>query len=471
MENKNYQRILLMRMHSNQLGEVKHPHHIYPPLLLKYMETLLKQEGYEVKLIDAWLPLPEQKNILETVTEWGPDVAVLMANPIDSRAAFGLGHNLKKHHECFLVAVGQEVGLHLGRFSTPDCPFDVALSGESEVELLSLINRLNAKGADATRKKYAVSHDLKPFVVHDLNKLPFPTYEPEEVERYCFSAYPLRMKKHARWGFLLSSRGCPYECYFCSPVMRKTYGTKVRLRTAENVVDEIEHLMGLGINVISFEDDDLTAKRSHVLGICREIRQRQLDIHWICHARVDELDGELMQAMKDAGCILLRIGVESASDRILQLLRKNPKKKDWKPLCQSVFREARKLGIATNALVIIGNPDETREEAEATINFVCSLNPDMVQVHFFTLYPGSPAYEEHKGRVPEDQIAKMHHYNLPLVNMSQLTDEELWELRGAFYKRFFLRPVFVMQHLYHYSLFYLTNPKVFRQLSNVAGIL
>lgn len=470
---KNYQRILLMRMHSALIGKVKHPHHVYPPLPLKYMEALLEREGgYEVRLIDSWLPSQTQGDLVERVKAWSPDVSILMANPVDSQAAFDFGAEMKRQDGCFLVAIGQEVGLNLGSFLSATSPFDVALPGESEVEALSLVKNLNSQGPETVRAFYrSSSNGLKPFTVNDVDGLPFPTYERDEIESYCFSSYPLRMKQKARWGFVLSSRGCPYGCYFCSPIMRKTYGAKVRTRTAKNVVDEVEHLMGLGINVVSFEDDDLTARKEHVLSLCQEIKRRKLRINWISHARIDELDPSLMREMREAGCILLRLGVETGSDRVLKLFRKNPKGMNWKETCKSVFAEARRLGIATNALVIIGSPDETREEIEATIELTLELNPDLIQVHFFTLYPGSPAYEEYKDRLPGDQISRMHHYNLPLVNLSRLSREELWKLRSLFYKRFFLRPSFVFSHIYHYGLFYISNPKVFRQLSKVTGIL
>ena len=82
---KEYRRILLLRIHSPFVGKVKHPHHVYPPLPLKYVEALLKNEGgYEVKLIDSWLPFQEQGDLVDTVNAWSPDVSVLMANPVDS---------------------------------------------------------------------------------------------------------------------------------------------------------------------------------------------------------------------------------------------------------------------------------------------------------------------------------------------------------------------------------------------------
>ncbi|MFC2173539.1 B12-binding domain-containing radical SAM protein [Acidobacteriota bacterium] len=232
-----------------------------------------------------------------------------------------------------------------------------------------------------------------------------------------------------------------------------------------------KHLKGLDVNVISFEDDDITAKKSHIRGICEEIRKRDLKMSWIAHARVDELEPALMAEMKKAGCILLRLGVEAGSERVLKLLKKNPKGLDWKKTCKSIFHEARRLGIATNGLIILGNPEETREEVENTIRLVLELDPDMIQVHFFTPYPGSPAYEDYKEQIEKDQISRMHHYNLPDINLSAISPEVLWKLRGKLYKKLLLRPSFILKHLYHYGPFYLTNPRVFKQLSKVAKII
>jgi radical SAM superfamily enzyme YgiQ (UPF0313 family) len=163
--------------------------------------------------------------------------------------------------------------------------------------------------------------------------------------------------------------------------------------------------------------------------------------------------------------------VESASYRILGLFRKNPRNLPWREMCLSVFRAARDIGIATNALIIMGGPGETREEAERTIDFVLDLDPDMIQVHFFTLYPGSPLYDEFTGVVSRDEIARMHHYRLPAVNLSRMTLDELWQIRSLCYRRFFLRPSFLVRHLRLHGLFYLLNPRVVRHLSRVSGIL
>jgi anaerobic magnesium-protoporphyrin IX monomethyl ester cyclase len=441
-------------------------------MLLKYIEALLKRDGrFEVRLLDGWLRDGTPVALQRKLANWSPDVVVLMPHPVDLRGAVDFARDLRSQDGAFLVAVGPAVDLNRPALLSADSPFDLALPGESEAETLAVVERLNTEGPAAVRAAYRSAGEGRPFTVDDLDSLPFPSYSKSEVASYSFSSYPLRMSRPARWGFLLSSRGCPYGCYFCSPVMRKTSGPVVRLRRARSVVDEIEHLMACGANVISFEDDNLSVSKDHLLGICREIRQRCLAVNWICHARVDELDQSMMKEMKEAGCVLLRLGVESASDRVLNLLRKNPRGLPWMGVCKTTFAAARRAGIATNALVIIGSPGETRDEVEQTIELVLELDPDIVQVHFFTLYPGSPAYDAHSSRVTGDQVASMHHYGRPVANVSQIPTDELWKTRSEFYKRFLLRPSFLLRHAYHHGAFYLCNPQVVRGLSRVAGII
>ncbi|MBE3095729.1 MAG: radical SAM protein [Planctomycetes bacterium] len=464
-------RTLLARLPDRLDSTVVHPHHVYPPLLLKLMEAVLRQHGgYEVRLIDAWRSRQDGDALRGDITGWHPDVVVLLPHPVNPGDAMGLASAIRRTCPCFLVALGPAVDLHQEMFLAPDSPFDVALAGESECEILALLTSLDKNGGEATRAAYR-ARGSTPLTVTDLDRLPFPTYSPDELDAYSYTSYPLRMTQAAKWGFLLSSRGCPHGCSFCSPVMRKTSGRAVRLRTVGNVVDEIEHLMESGVNVVSFEDDDLTVRRDHVLSICREITRRRLAIRWICHARVDELDPALLAEMKEAGCVLLRLGVESASDRILELFGKNPRNLPWRETCLSVFKAARGVGIATNALIIMGSPGETRAEAERTIDFVLDLDPDMIQVHFFTLYPGSALHDDYRDVVSRDQLARMHHYSLPVVNLSRMTLEELWQIRSRCYKRFFFRASFLVRHAYFHGLFYLSNPRAVRHLSRVAGII
>lgn len=499
-------KVILIRARSSKIGKLEHPHHIYPPLTLKYIQALLKgMDGYPVRLWDCWTdPQPLEKLVADTLS-WSPDLLVILANPVDAEMAFQYASGVKTGgSKALIVGIGPEVALNPKRFLAADAPFDVALPGEAELEVASLAERLR----QGLEPKEVLAHYRRllqgkpqPLQIADLDLLPFPTYRPEELRKYQF-IYPLRMRKRARWGFLLSSRGCPNPCIFCSPVMRKSYGRKVRTRSAANVVDEIEHLMRLGVTVISFEDDDLTVDRQHLLSLCQVIRRRALEISWIAHARVDELTPPLLRAMREAGCVLLRLGVEAGSERIIRLLKKVPQAEaarsqptrrkratpgsnggglgagseglppadSWKQRCITTFQEARKAGIATNALFILGSPGETWEEMEETIRLAHALQPDMIQVHFFTLYPGSAAYEIFRDRLPPEKIPTLHHYQIT-TNLSAVDSQELQRTRSRLYQGFLLRPSFLLEHLYHYGLFYLRNPGVLRRLWEITRVM
>lgn len=166
--------------------------------------------------------------------------------------------------------------------------------------------------------------------------------------------------------------------------------------------------------------------------------------------------------MRKSGCILLRFGVESGSNRIINLLRKTNKKIDWVKKAKEVFQYTNKIGINTVALIIIGNPTETEEEVYKSMSLVKEINPDMVQVHFFTPYKGSEAYKLYKDKMKNNNL---YHYSFD-INFSNIPDNKLKELQEIFYKNFYFNPTFFINHYKKYGLFYLNNPIVWKKLAS-----
>jgi anaerobic magnesium-protoporphyrin IX monomethyl ester cyclase len=184
---------------------------------------------------------------------------------------------------------------------------------------------------------------------------------------------------------------------------------------------------------------------------------------WICHARIDDLDPVLIERMARAGCALLRFGVEAASPEVLRTLRKTARE-DWAELAQEVFDRCHAAGMATTALVLLGNPEETREQAEATVALARRLRPDMVQFHYFTPYPGSLAWERYRERFPPGVVERLYHYAAPPVNLSRMGDDELAALYRRAYRGFLLRPGFLLGHAARYLPFYMDNPDILLDL-------
>ncbi|MBL7197204.1 MAG: radical SAM protein [Candidatus Omnitrophica bacterium] len=459
----NIERVLLVRLNTSLIREAGHPRAFRPPFTLKYIQALLTERKYYVKLVDCAIQTISLNELVDFSLSWFPQMIIISATSLESELVAKYIYALKKQNRnVFIVITGQVVTERL--FEHPSySEIDFALKGEVELEAVNLINKIN-KGEciDNLKTSYKKQLSNPPIVVENLDDLPFPFYNSLELEKYNF-VYPLKIYKRLKWGHVLSSKGCPYDCIFCSQITRESYGKKIRLRNPQNIIDEIEMLISKGVNVISFDDDNFTTLREHVIGVCQEMIKRNLKIAWICHARIDNLTEDLLVLMKQAGCVLLRCGIEAGAERILKVLKKG-EPSCWKQKAKEVFLQAKKIRIATDALFLIGNPSETKQEIKESIKLSKYLSPDIIQVAFFTPYPGSSAYEEYKNRLTSIPISQMYHYKFPVVNFSQIDLKELIYLQKKFYSSFLLNLSFVFGHIRQYGLFYLYNFDVLYKL-------
>jgi len=456
-------RVLLARLNLSNTAQNKHPSHCTPPYTLKYIQAiLLKNRQFDVKLLDAMPGRLTNLNILEQTYEWKPKILVLLVNVVTLKESRRLISQIRKKQKVFTVAVGSIVP------ELTSEELDVYLPGEGEQEACHLIKRLltgmSSEQDEIDRYRLTKRDSSTRFLVEDPDNLPFPEYSQSDMKDYHF-IYPIRTFQKLVWGHILSSRGCPYPCSFCSPVTRESYGVKVRLRSAVNIVDEMANLKERGVNIISFDDDLFTLSRDHVKSVCREICNRKLDLKWIAHSRIDNVDYDLLKDMRNAGCELIRFGVESGSKKILKLIQKAQPRTDWRKKTKEIFDYARDLNIATHALLIIGNPTETEDEIEETFTLTRELMPDGMQIHFFNPYPGSTSYEKYKDQFNADDVLDMHHYADPKVNISAIDTIKLTKLRSRFYQRIWFNPKYLFRHIYNYALFYWNNKDVFFRLS------
>lgn len=458
----NYTRILLVRVSSPVIKDIGFPRAYRPHFTLKYMEALLKEENYLVGFIDSLISPHATDGLAESSLKFDPQVIIAAVTTVDSEYFLEYARLLKeKNNNLVIIAIGQDATWRPEKYRYLGSPVDMVLPGEPEAELLKILKALNKGGYPKNRQIET------PLLVEDLDALPFPKYSRGELRKYSF-LYPLRMKKALRWGHILSSRGCPYKCIFCSQVIRESYGEKVRLRTPGNVVDEIEQLINSGANIIAFDDDNFTTSKAHVSSICDEILSRGIRIKWIAHARVDNLNFELLEKMKNAGCTLLRFGIESGSERILKILNKTDDADNWVRKSKEVFKIAKKLGIDTVALFIIGNPSESREEIGESIALAKDLDPDILQVSFFTPYPGSEAFDKFGSFVKTmEKNLSMYHYFSCGNYTSNLNQKELSLMHRNFYKDFIFRPDFLIRHFLKYKFFYLYNSDILCRISGI----
>ncbi len=467
--------VLLLRVSSPVDKDVAHPQFFDPPYPLKHIQAgLTRYRELDVHILDCWIHPMDVTRMLQHADRVLPNLVVVSASSFDLDVANGFVKGLKQGARSPLVTgIGQGYYLlrdsYKGRFED----YDAILLGEPEEEFFRLFDRIRdtASGDGVWREEYWHYYEQgKRFLVKDPDRLVFPSYTREELFAYR-SIHPVRVPRRVIWGFLTATRGCPHGCMFCSEVMRVSIGTRLRSRTVANVADEMEHLGRQGANVCSFQDDSFSANPGFVRSLCEELIYRRSRMPWMARVRADELDYDLLVLMKKAGCTMLGIGVESGSQRIIDEMGKYRKPRPWAEFCRQAFQWTRTLGIGTNAYYVIGNPTETREEIEETIRFALELDADSIQVHFYTVYPGSAAWEKYKDQIGAYDPAQMFHYASPSFTLAAVSPRELEALRSQFYRRYLFRPGFALNHLRRYGTFYLNNPDILWRLLGIRRIL
>jgi radical SAM superfamily enzyme YgiQ (UPF0313 family) len=289
--------------------------------------------------------------------------------------------------------------------------------------------------------------------IEDLDAIPHPARHLLPMQPY-FDA--LGFKSLLTW----STRGCPYHCTYCNKQMNPY---KFRARSARNVVDEMELVIKeYGVEHIQFIDDYFSGDVDRMYAICDEIRRRKVKVEWSIEVRMDNVsDYKLLRTLRKAGCIKCHIGIESGSQRSLDLMRKDQKVED-------VIEGARichQAGMFMKFFLLIGFPWETEEDFKATEDMIYKAKPHMVAISILNPMPGSKIYYDIQkaGNLVEDfNLEDYHYYHCkPAYKHDQFTWEELKEIRDRITDRYinwFRSPEQIRARRLRKLGFYLTHP-------------
>lgn len=218
------------------------------------------------------------------------------------------------------------------------------------------------------------------------------------------------------YGFVITSRGCPGKCTFCSSP--KLWEGPIRFRSAQSVLEELEELVvRRGHRYLGIKDDTFTAHRKRVLAICEGIVARGLDFRWMCDTRADCIDPEVLAAMRRAGCVKVNIGIESANPRILENLRK---RLDLAQVRQATA-DAREVGMDVRFYFIVGSRGETPETIRESLAFVEATRPTHFFVHGLAIYPGTEEFEhsQRAGRISAEDFFTGPESCCDMVNLGE----------------------------------------------------
>ncbi len=249
---------------------------------------------------------------------------------------------------------------------------------------------------------------------------------------------------------MFTGRGCMARCTFC--VYPQTmHGHKYRMRSAENVVEELEYIAENfpDVHEIVFEDDTFTILKERVIKICNLMMEKGLHkrFHWLCNARVN-LDYETMVIMKKAGCHLIIPGIESGSEEILKNIHKGTNLKQ----VYTYAENAKRAGLMVHACYMVGNKGETQETMEKTLKLALKLDTDTAQFYPLLPFPGTEAYNWAKDNgylhgTYSDYVREDGTIN-SLLNLPGLSSEEMVEFCDMARKKYYMRPRYIIHRLW-----------------------
>lgn len=425
---------------------------ILPPLGIGYIASVLEESGVEVEIIDCQPLNMTHEELAKTLGRKDADVIGITSTTLSFPSAVKTAMEAKKESpNSFIVIGGPHVTAAPETTMSHGC-FDAGVYGEGEVTFLELVQKIgmgeslnNVKGIYLRKngKTYFTGHRA---FIQNLDELPFPArhlFPP--LSHYHPTPASCRSEPLAT---IMSSRGCPNKCTFCD---RKIFGNVTRMRSVDNVLDEMEEVIyEHGAREIKFFDDTFTLDKNRIFDLCRGIKERGIDVEWSCLTRVNAVSEKLLKEMKRAGCWQVAFGLESGDQRMLNRMKKGI----TLSMSRRAVEWARKAGLNIRAYFVIGTPGETSDSINRTIEFAKSLDLDAVNFYAFVPLPGTEIYGN---LVKEGTLRheKYEHYNV-MINSpeaeipyvpSGLTEEELKERISYAHKSFYFRPRYIIRQL------------------------
>jgi len=454
---------------------------IYYPIWLCYVAGVLEEAGHEIKIIDSCAYGYDLEATLRIVAEFNPDMAVIDTSTPSIYSDINTGESIKKIlPDCFVVLMGThptalpEETLLLSNGSNPPLPpfakggeggfvglIDAIAVGEADYTVKELAKNLS--GADLHRIQtdtiyrhniietidglaYRISDKIytnkRREFIRNLDELPFVSkvyHRHLDTKKYFFAAsdYPEVQ--------IMTARGCVAQCTFC--VYPQTiHGLKYRMRSPQSIADEFQWIKENmpKIREIGIEDDTFTGSQSRVIEFCKELLKRNIKTKWYCNTRVD-IRYETMQWMKQAGCVLVTVGYESANRKILT----NINKRITPEMILEFSKNTRKAGLLVHGCFMAGNRGETRETLDQSLELALKMMDDTMQFFPLMVYPGTEDYEWAK----REGLLTVKDYSEYVtddgchnstIRMHDMTADEIRQWCDYARKKYYLRPRYLM---------------------------
>lgn len=418
------------------------------PIGIAYIAAYLKKHGHKVKIMDCLVKNYTKQEFKNYIKDFKPEIVGITTTTPTIYNAFYLANEVKKINPELKIIMGGPHVAALPEESIKNEVVDIICTGEGEQVMLELIKVIKNKRpfSEVTGIYYEEGNKVhstgQQEFVKNLDELPFPARELLDTDAYRISA--TRKRTIGKADIIVTSRGCPYRCNFCS---KAVFGQTVRYRSPENVVAEVEEaIKKYGVKEIQFVDDTLTVNPNHVMTICELILKKKLKFIWGCHSRVNNVTNEMFALMRKAGCRELAFGVESGNQQVLNAIGKKITLEE----VERAVKMCQKHGMLALCGFIIGHIQDTKKTIEETINFACKINPDFANFSILTPLPGSEVFEIaiERGLIDNTKYDKF----IPLsgekpMAMGELAPEQLIYYQKLAYRKFYFRSRYLIRRI------------------------
>jgi len=430
---------------------------VYPPMGLLAVAGYIRQQGIDVALQDfnvtklkGWgkrkqLTAEEQQEI---ICGEAPDVVGITALTVNIKKAWKTAEIVKRIDKDITVALGGPHAIVAPQHALQDSNIDYVFSSEGEIAFMRLLECL-ADGRDPydipsmgyRRPDGNVTVNPREDFIRDLDALPIPAYDLLDAHKYV-SPYTARKP----FMTMVRSRGCPYQCVYCD--IPETQGRGYRVQTPQRTLEEVDYLANvIGIKEIGFKDSVFTINKKNIHEFCDLMIERNYDLEWTINATVNTVNKDLLDKMRAAGCRSVTYGVETGNEEIMKnFLKKGTKLQQARDAV--FFSKNAGMNVTTNFM--IGNPGDTKETIEETIDFAIELDADYAAFSNTTPLPGTQLYEmaKEEGWLLENGGTEELHFENISMNATDLPYEELIKYLNRAYRRFYLRPIYILRRLW-----------------------
>ena len=405
---------------------------------VSYLSAALKKAGHDTNIVHVceWLDYPFDLDRIESdVRAYDPDLIAVSTGFAHYPEMRQTGARLKK-------AIGKPIlfgGIHTTQNAYPvmqENPWlDFANVGEGDDSIVALVNALD-KGGDTTvipnvwaRKNDSVIHNAsRP--LKDISVLPWMDLEAWQFKRISES--------RRGWVNVYMNRGCPYRCTYCynngvAKVLQENFKTRtssnddlgyLRYRSVDDMIGELKSIVNKYEDVVkafSFNDDTFTMDQEHMKKFLKRYKD-EIGLPFVCNTTVLDVDREMLQAMRDANCEIVRFGVETATSRI----KKTILKRDFSnKKTEEAFKNCREIGQRSFAFNILANPTETREEMKDTLRLNSQLLPDGLKISLGYPFPGTEYHEIAQKMDLIDESKHLHNF-IRDTKLKWSAEDRLW---------------------------------------------